>query len=72
MTQPAVVNNFCDDLFDDGISQGFLTVEMVIERSFCDAGGGQNRFDPGTLEARSVYLAESRLQQELSCGLRIS
>ena len=50
-TQPPVVDKFCDDLLDDGISQGFLAVEMVVERSFGDIGGGENGIDARTLEA---------------------
>ena len=41
-TEPPIVGKFCDFLFDDGISQGFLTVEVVIERSLGDFAGGEN------------------------------
>ena len=44
------MRKFCDVLFDDGISQGFLAVEVVIERSLGDVGGGENCIDAGTLE----------------------
>jgi len=37
----------------------------MIERSLGDIGGFENSIDPGTLEAVSVNLAESRLQQDL-------
>ena len=54
-----------DDLFDDGVSQGFLTVEMVVQRALGDPSYGQNGVQAGTLEARSVDLAGCRLQQAL-------
>ena len=50
-TQPVVASKFCDDLIDDGISQGFLALEVVIERALGDVGGGENCIDAGTLEA---------------------
>jgi hypothetical protein len=50
-TQPPVVDKFCHDLFDDGISQGFLALEVVIVRSLGDVGGDENCIDAGTLEA---------------------
>jgi hypothetical protein len=50
-TQPPIVRKFCDLLFDDGISQGFLAVEVIIERSLGDVGGGENCIDASTLEA---------------------
>ena len=50
-TQPTVVDKFCDDLVDDGISKGFLALEVVIERSLGDIGGGENCIDAGILEA---------------------
>ncbi len=50
-TQPPVADKFCDDLFDDGISEGFLAVEVVIERSLGDVSGGENCIDARTLKA---------------------
>jgi hypothetical protein len=45
------VRKFCDLLFDDGIAQGLLALEVVIERSLGDVGGGENFIDAGTLKA---------------------
>src|SRR5579872_3255984 len=70
--QPLVLREFCDDLFDDGISQSFLAVEMVVERSLGDIGGGQNRIDAGALESRPVDLLESRSHQAFPCTLWIT
>ena len=50
----------------------FLALEMMIERSLGDVSGGQNRIDAGTLEAVSVNLPKSRLQQPLPCTLWIT
>ena len=50
-TQPPVVDEFCDDLVDDGISKGFFAIEVMIERSLGDVGGVENCIDAGTLEA---------------------
>jgi len=50
-TQPPVARKFCDFLFDNGIAQGFLALEVVIECSLGDVGGGENCIDAGTLEA---------------------
>src|SRR5215469_7506732 len=64
--QPPVGCNSSDDLFDNGVSQSFLAFEMVVERSFRDVGGRQNCIYPRALEAHSVNLSKSRLQQALS------
>src|SRR5579864_3467739 len=69
---PPVTGEFRDDLFDNGISQSFLAFEMVVERSLCDIGGGENCVDPGTLEAVSVNLPKGRLQQVLPRALWIT
>jgi hypothetical protein len=66
------VDELCDDLIDDCISQGFLALEVVIERSLGDVGSGENGIDAGTLEARSMNLPKSRLQQALPSALRIT
>ncbi len=58
---PPVAGKFSDDLLNNGMSQSFLSFEMVIERSLGDVGGGQNRIDPSTLEAVSVNLPKSLL-----------
>jgi len=50
-TQPPVLDKLCDDLFDDGISQGFLALEVVVESSLGDISGGENCIDARTLEA---------------------
>src|SRR6266481_3869202 len=42
---PPVMGEFCDDLFDNGISQSFLVFKMVVKRSLGDVGGGQNGID---------------------------
>nr|WP_263349796.1 hypothetical protein [Acidicapsa acidisoli] len=49
--QPPVANNLCDDFVDDGISKSFFAIEVMIERSLGDIGGGENCIDAGTLEA---------------------
>ena len=56
----------------NGISQSLLAFEMVVERSLGEVGCGQNCIDPGTLEAVSVNLPKSRLQQVFSRALRIT
>jgi hypothetical protein len=66
------MGEFCDDLFDNGMSQSFLAFEMVVERSLCDIGGGQNCINPGTLEAVPVNLPKGRLQQVFPRALRIT
>ena len=71
-TQPPVANDLCDDFVDDCISQGFFAVEVMIERSLGDIGGGENCIDAGTLEARSVDLPKCRLQQAFPCTLWIT
>ena len=50
-TQPLGADVWRDDLFDDGVSQSFLAVEVVVERSLGDPGGRQNCIDAGALEA---------------------
>ena len=60
--QPPVTGEFCDDLFDNGVAQGILVFEMVVERSFGDIGGRENGIDACTLESRSVDLAKAGLQ----------
>src|SRR5215472_11270184 len=37
--QPVVLREFCDDLLDDGISEIFLAVEMVVKGSLGDISG---------------------------------
>src|SRR5215469_14871318 len=61
--QPPVGCNCCDNLFDNGVSQSFLAFEMVVERSLRDLGGRQNCIYPRALEAHSVDLSKSCLQQ---------
>jgi hypothetical protein len=61
--QPPVTGELCDDLFNDGMSEIFLALKVVVERSFGDIGGSQNRIDAGALEPRSVDLPKTRLQQ---------
>src|SRR5215469_7436910 len=65
-TQPVVLGEFCDDLLDDGISEIFLAIEMVVERSLGDIGGSQNRIDAGTPKSRSVDFPKTCLQQAFS------
>src|SRR5580704_17236328 len=50
-TQPPVARKFCDFLFDNGIAQGLLALEVVVERSLGDVGGGENCIDARTLKA---------------------
>src|SRR5215472_8099156 len=71
-TQPVVLGEFCDDLLDDGISEIFLAIEMVVQRSLGDIGGSQNRIDAGIPESRSVDLPKTRLQQALPRALWIT
>src|SRR5215472_15123021 len=71
-TQPFVLGEFCDDLFDDGMAEIFLAIEMVVERSLGDIGGSQNGIDAGTLESRSVDLAKTRSQQAFPGALWIA
>src|ERR1700730_2420935 len=52
--------------------QGFLVVEVVIQRPLGDPSYGQNGVQAGTLETRSVDLAGRRLQQALPGALRIA
>jgi hypothetical protein len=48
----------CDDLFDNGVSQGFLAAEVIIECPFGDSGGGKDCVEAGTLAiAISITLA---------------
>src|SRR6516162_10145107 len=54
------------------MAQSFLALEVVVERSFGDVGGGENSIDPGALEPVSVNLAKRCLQQALSRALRIA
>ena len=69
---PFAVDVGGDDLFDDGVSQGFLAVEVVVQRALGDPSYGQNGVQAGTLETRSVDLAGCRLQQALPRALRIA
>ena len=59
-----------DDLIDDGVSQGFLALEVVVQCALGDPGYFQNGVQAGTLETRSVNLTECRLQQALPRALR--
>src|SRR5947209_15105433 len=70
--QPPVTWEFCDDLFDDGMSEIFLALEMVVERSLGDIGGSENRIDAGTLESRSVDFSKTSLQQAFPRALWIT
>src|ERR1700758_817063 len=54
------------------MAQSFLALEVVVERSLGDVGGGENSIDPGALEPVSVNLAKRCLQQALSRALRIA
>jgi hypothetical protein len=54
------------------MAQSFLALEVVVERSFGDVGGGENSIDPGALEPVSVNLAKRCLQQALARALRIA
>src|SRR5580698_11647257 len=69
---PLAVDVGGDDLFDDGVPQGFLAVEVVVQCALGDSGYGQNRVQAGALEPRSVDLAGCRLQQALPRALRIA
>jgi hypothetical protein len=60
--QPPVTGKIGDDLFDNGVSQCVLVLEVVVEGPFGDFGGGQNGIDPGALEAVFVNLAKSRFK----------
>jgi hypothetical protein len=54
------------------MAQSFFALEVVVERSFGDVGGGENSIDPGALEPVSVNLAKRCLQQALSRALSIA
>src|SRR5262249_20371552 len=54
------------------MAQSFLALEVIVERSFGDVGGGENSIDSGALEPVSVNLAKRCLQQALSRALRIA
>jgi hypothetical protein len=54
------------------MAQSFLALEVVVESSFSDVGGGENSIDHGALEPVSVNLAKRCLQQALSRALRIA
>jgi hypothetical protein len=62
----------CDDVFDYGVSQGFLAGEMIVKCSLGDPSGGQDCVEAGTLKTRFVSLPKCRLQQELPLALRIA
>ena len=64
--RPPLTGEFCNDLFDNGVSKSLLALEMVVERSLGNVRGGQNRIDSGALEAVFVNLPERRLQQVLA------
>src|SRR5215831_19428475 len=69
---PPVTGECCDNLFDNGVSQSILALEMVVKCSFGHVGGGQDRIDAGALESRSVDLPKTRLQQAFPRALRIT
>ena len=49
-----------------GVSQRFLTAEVIVECSLGDSSGGQDGVEACTLETRFVDLTECRLQEEFS------
>src|SRR5579872_6857495 len=61
--QPLVAGHYCDHLVDNGVSQGFLAIEVVIQRALGNPGCCQNCVQSGTLETRFVNLLECCLQQ---------
>ena len=70
--QPPVAGECCEELFNNGVPQSFLALEMVAERSFGHIGSGQDGIDAGALESRPVDLPITRLQQALPRALWIT
>jgi hypothetical protein len=63
---------FLSPIIIDDDAQGFLGLEVIVERSLGDVGSGENCIDAGTLKAGSVDLSKGRLQQAFPCTLRIT
>ncbi len=55
------MGEFCDDLFDNGVSESVLAFEMVVKRPFGDIGGSQNGVNRGTLKSVPENLSKGRL-----------
>ena len=56
------------DCFQDGVEQGFLAREVVVERAAADPGGGQYRLDRGAPVAVAGEQAGGHLDELAARG----
>ena len=56
-----------DDLIDDGVSERFLAVEIVVERALGDFRSGENAVQPRSLISAAIYFAAAVARAACVC-----